>query len=150
MSSFVRMGLGVVFLLGVLLAICVYALLHDPGQFEIKEVKWSPLPLRRVALVAKRSDREAMSSDIYFVLIADHVLSAAELRKAYHSPDVVFAASSDCLHISWTDPHHLLASCRNGTIDPAHIAVRKPTGGDVAITYVNIADSTAKAFEPLF
>lgn len=82
------------------------------------------------------------------MLIADHVFSATELRRSYHSDDVVFAAASDCLSISWKDPHQLIVSCRNGIVDPAHIEVRKPTADDVAITYVNIAGSTAKEYKP--
>jgi hypothetical protein len=85
-----------------------------------------------------------MSSNAYFVLIADHVLSATELRRAYHSDNVVFAAASPCLNVRWNDPHELIVSCPNGTIDSAQINVRKPTAGNVAITYVNIAGATAK------
>ena len=103
----------------------------------------SPSASRRAAVVAERSDHDAMSSDIYFVLIGDHVFSATELRRAYHSDDVIFAAASDCFSVSWSDPHHLLISCRNGTIDSAHIDARKTRTDDVMITYVNIANSTA-------
>jgi hypothetical protein len=70
--------LGVVLLMGALLATGWYALFHgyfDPGLFEIKQVEWSSSTPRRVAVVAKRSDHQAMSSDIYFVIIADHVFS---------------------------------------------------------------------------
>ena len=152
MSSLVKIGLGVVFLLGALLATARYALFRgyfDHGLFEIKQVEWSPSAPRRVAVVAERSDHEAMSGDIYFVLIGDHVFSASELRRAYHSDDVIFAAASDCFSVSWSDPHHLLISCSNGTIDSAHIDVRKTRTDDVVITYANIAHSTAKEFKPV-
>src|SRR5215472_4391428 len=119
----------------------VYALFHgylDHGLFEVKQVEWSPSAPRRVAIVAERSDHQAMSSNVYFVLVAGHVLSATELRRAYHSDDVVFAAASPCLNVSWKDPSQLVVSCPNGTIDSAHIDVRKPAADNVAITYVNI------------
>jgi hypothetical protein len=143
---------GVVLSVSLLMAVCVYALFHgyfDHGLFEVKQLEWSPSAPRRVAVVAKRSDHQAMNSDTYFVLIADHVFSATELRRAYHSDGVVFAAASDCLSVSWTDPHHLLVTCRNGTIDPAQIEVCKIKNDDVLITYVNIADSTAKESKPV-
>jgi hypothetical protein len=41
-----------------------------------------------------------MNSDIYFVLVGDHVFSASEMRRAYYSGDVVFAAANDCLSVS--------------------------------------------------
>jgi len=59
MSSLVKIGLGVVFLLGALLSTAGYALFRgyfDHGLFEIKQVEWSPSPSRRVAVVAERSE----------------------------------------------------------------------------------------------
>lgn len=144
---FIRIGLGVVFLLGLLLAIGVYALFHgyfDHGLFEIKQVEWSPSGPRRVALVAERSDHEAMSSDYYFVLIADHIPSAKELRFTYYSHDVIFRAAGDCLNVHWTDPHSLAITCAMGYTDPLYaggIAAQKRKADDVAITYVNIPPS---------
>jgi hypothetical protein len=151
MRMLTKIGLSVVILLMVLFMTAVYMLFHgyfDHGLFEIKQVDWSPSALRRVAVIAERSDHQAMSSDVYFVLIGDHVFTASELRRAYHSDDVIFAAASDCLNVTWTDPHHLLISCRNGTLDQAHINARKTRADEVAITYANIADSTAKEYDP--
>src|SRR5437762_12011525 len=57
MSSLVKIGLGVVFLLGALLSTAGYALFRgyfDHGLFEIKQVEWSPSPSRRVSVVAER------------------------------------------------------------------------------------------------
>jgi hypothetical protein len=150
MSKMSKIG-GVVLSIGLFMATGVYDLFHgyfDHGLFEVKQLEWSPSAPRRVAVVAERSDHEAMSSYIYFVLIADHVFSATGLRRAYRSDDVIFAAASDCFSVSWIDPHHLLISCRNGTIDSAHIDARKTTADDVVITYANIADSTAEEFKP--
>ena len=151
MSSLVKIGLGVVFLLGALLATAGYALFRgyfDHGLFEIKQVEWSSSAPRRVAVVAERSDHEAMSSNVYFVLVGNHAFSPTELRRAYHSDEVVFAAASDCLTISWSDPHHLVLNCRGDKIDAAHIDVRKTVADDVTIIYSNIANSTAKEFDP--
>lgn len=134
--------IGIVFLLVALLA-CLYALFHgylDYGLFEVKQAEWSPPP-PRVAVVAERSG--PLSSDVYFVLVGDHVFSSTQLKRAYHSHDVIFAAASNCLTVSWTDSHHLIINCRDGVIDSAHINVRKPRTDGVEITYVNIANSPA-------
>lgn len=139
--------IGMVSLLGaVLLTATMYPVFQgylDHGLFEIKQQEWSPSSPRRVAVVAERADHETMSSNVYFVLIGDHVFSTTELRRAYHSGDAIFAATNDCLSVSWRDSHHLVLNCRNGRIDPAHIHVRKPTTGDIEISYVSIANSTA-------
>jgi hypothetical protein len=147
MTTVIKIG-GVVLAVGLLMAMGVYALFHgyfDHGLFEVKRLEWSGSPPRRAAIVAERSDHEAMSSDQYFVLIADHVPSASELRSAYYSRDVVFrAGGDDCLSVRWNDSNALTITCTMKNPDPLYtpgIAVQKYKAGDVAIRYVNIADS---------
>jgi hypothetical protein len=133
-------GLSVALLCGVF----TFALFHgyfDHGQFEIKEMNWSPST--RVAIVAERSDHEALGGLDYFVLIGDHVFSPTELRLAYHSDNVAFAAADNCLSVRWIDAHNLEVMCRDRSLDSAHINVRKGRVGDIEITYVNIQDGTA-------
>jgi hypothetical protein len=75
-----------------------FALFHgyfDHGQFEVKQTNWSSSG--RVAMIAERSDHEALGGLDYFVLIGDHVFSPTELRFAYYSHDVAFAAADDCV-----------------------------------------------------
>jgi hypothetical protein len=145
MSRWIKIGLGMVFLLGVLVVTPIYMLFHgyfDHGLFEIRQVEWSSSPPRRVAVLAERSDHEAMSSAQYFVLIRDHIPSATELRITYYSHDVVFRAAGDCLSLRWTDPRSLTITCTMTSLDPlytAGIAVQKYKAGDVTIKYVNIA-----------
>ena len=150
MSSLLKIWLGILILVPVVLAVGWYALFHgyfDHGLFEIKQAEWSPSTPRRVAVVAERSDHEAMSNDQYFVLIADHIPSAKELRFTYHSHDVIFAAAGDCLNVHWTDPRGLAVTCTMGYSDPLYaggIAVQKHKAGDVAVAYVNIPPSNRK------
>lgn len=121
-----------------------FALFHgyfDHGQFEIKETNWSPSA--RVAMVAERSDHDALGGLDYFVLIGDHVFSPTELRFAYHSNDVAFAAADNCLSVRWIDSHTLEVMCRDRSLDSGHINIRKRQAGNVEITYVNIQDGTA-------
>jgi hypothetical protein len=121
-----------------------FALFHgyfDHGQVEIKETNWSPSA--RAAMVAERSDHEALGGLDYFVLIGDHVFSPTELRFAYHSDDVAFAAADNCLGVRWIDSHNLEVMCRDRPLDSSHISVRKRQVGNVEITYVNIQNGTA-------
>jgi hypothetical protein len=121
-----------------------FALFHgylDHGQFEIKQVQWSST--NQVAMVAERSDREALGGLEYYVLIGNHVLTPTELRFAYYSHDVAFSAADDCLSIRWIEARHLEVRCRDRSLDSGHINVRKRQVGDVEITYVNIQDGTA-------
>lgn len=125
-------------------AVLTFALFHgyfDHGLFEIKETNWSSSA--RVAMVAERSDHEALGGLDYFVLIGDRVLSPTELRSAYYSDDVVFAAADDCLSVRWIDSHNLEVMCRDRSLDSRHINIRKRQVGDVEIKYVNIQDGTA-------
>jgi hypothetical protein len=58
----------------------------DHGNFEVlRTVKNSE---NKIAIVAKRSDDEALSGDWYFVLVADHVYSHKELRLASDAHDL--------------------------------------------------------------
>jgi hypothetical protein len=129
----------------VVLTVTVYALFHgyfDRGQFEIEQTEWSPS--RQVAIVAKRSDHQALSGDQYFVLIGDHLLSARELRLAYHSNAVIFGADSDCLKVHWEDSHNLALTCHDGSIESTHIAVQQRQRGNVTVSYQDIPDLSRK------
>ena len=109
----------------------------DHGLFEVKQTDWSSSG--KVAILAERSDHQALSSSVYFVLIGDHVFSPTELRTAYYRDHGIFAAATDCLSVRWTDPHNLTVSCRGESLDASRIEnVQQHQDGDVKITYVNI------------
>lgn len=118
----------------------------DPGKFEIKQVQWSSS--KQVAILAERSDQEAMSSYTYFVIIGNHLFTPAELRQAYHSNARVFAAASSCLTLHWESPDRLVVACNGSYVDQEHIDVEKRQSGKVAISYVNISPNTAQTFRP--
>ena len=138
------MFVGVACAVALVAAGLIFALFHgyfDHGQFEIKETNWSPSA--RVAMVAERSDDEALGGLDYFVLIGDHVFTPTEMRFAYHSDDVAFAAADNCVSVRWIDSRNLEVRCRDRSLNSRDINVRKRQLGDVAITYVNIQDGTA-------
>jgi hypothetical protein len=109
----------------------------DPGKFEIKQAQWSPS--KQVAILAERSDQQALGGLTYFVLIGNHLFSAAELRHAYHSNARIFAATSDCIDLRWESPSKLVIACRGSTVDSADIDVQKRQSGNIAVSYENIA-----------
>jgi hypothetical protein len=126
------------------LVVIVLALFHgyfDRGKFEVRNAQWSTSG--QVAVLAERSDHNALSSDIHFVLIGDHLFSPSELRRAYYSPAVIFATAGECLTLRWRDTHNLAVTCTDGSIDQAHINVQQRRSGDVDISYVNIPDRDA-------
>lgn len=108
----------------------------DRGQFKVEQAQWSPS--KKVALVAKRSDHESLNSDQYFVLVADHSLTARELRHAYYNHEVLFRAGSSCLTVHWDGPHSLVVTCGDASIKSDQIAVQKGESGDVMVSYRNI------------
>jgi hypothetical protein len=117
-----------------------YGLFHgyfDHGLFEVKQAQWSPS--KQVAIVAERSDHDALGGLTYFVLISDHVLSAAELRHAYYSHDVVFAANATCLTVQWQSSMSLTVKCDGSVVDADHIDVQKRRSDDVNVSYADIA-----------
>jgi hypothetical protein len=118
----------------------VYGLFHgyfDHGLFEIKQVQWSPS--KQVGIVAERSDHDALGGLTYFVLISDHVLSPNDLRRAYYSDAVVFAATATCLKVEWESSTTLAVKCDGSVIDANHIDVQKTRSDEVNVSYVNIA-----------
>jgi hypothetical protein len=138
--------IGLVLILGVGL---LYGLFHgyfDRGQFEVKQVQWSSS--KQVAMLAERSDHHALGGLTYFVLIGNHLFSPAELRHAYHSNAVVFAATSACLTLHWESPSRLVVACNGRYLDQEYIDVEKQQSGGVPIAYVNISPDTAQTFRP--
>lgn len=128
-------------ILSAALVLVVFVSLHgyfDRGQFEIEKKEW--ISSTQVAVVAKRSDHEALNGDQYFVVIGDHLFSSLELRRAYYSHDVSFRAGSNCLTLRWENPHHLIVTCDDRSIEPGQIAVQQHQSGIIVISYIGIPD----------
>jgi len=133
---------GLVLILGVGL---VYSLFHgffDHGQFEVKQAQWSPA--KQVAMVVERSDQQALSGYTYFVLIGDHVFSPLQLRHAYHSSAVVFAAADSCIQLNWQGPATLVVFCNGHSVAREHIDVEKHQIRGITVRYRNIPNKLTK------
>lgn len=131
------------------LAITFYLLFRgyfDTGKFEIKQVQWSTS--KQVAVVAERSDRQALGGLTYFVLIGSHLFTPVELRHAYHSNAVVFATANNCLTLRWKSLNRLVVSCSGAYLDQEYIDVEKRQWRSVAVSYVNISPDTAQTLRP--
>ena len=131
------LGVGAVAILAVA---SLYGLFHgyfDHGQFEIKQFQRSST--NQVAMVAERSDHQALGGLEYFVLIGSHLYTPTELRHAYYGNAVVFNASSDCLTLRWDGKDRLVIRCNGSVIDRSHINAQRQQSGNIAISYENIA-----------
>jgi len=140
MRYFFKISLVGVAAVAIFSMVSLYGLFHgyfDHGQFEIKQFQWSPT--NQVAMVAERSDHEALGGLEYYVLIGNHLFTPAELRHAYYSSAVVFNASSDCLTLHWDGPNRLTIRCNGSTVDRNHINAQRQQIGNIAISYENIA-----------
>jgi hypothetical protein len=125
--------------LGAAVVAIVFALFRgyfDHGKFEVTKMEWSSSG--QLAIVARRSDHEALSGDAYFVLIGDHLFSPTELRRENYSHAVIFSTSRDCLTLRWEDSDNLVVTCGDSSIEPGSINVQQRRSGQVAISYVNI------------
>jgi hypothetical protein len=125
---------------GTLFVAVVFALFHgyfDRGLFEIKQSRWSTT--NRAAMVAERSDHEALGGLEYFVLLGDHVFSPSELRHAYYGNGVIFDAASPCLTLNWKSATQLEIACEGGSVAVDHINQQRHESGDITVSYENIA-----------
>ena len=89
MTGFLRISLAGVGAVAILAMGFLYALFHgyfDHGQFEIKQFQWSSA--NQVAMLAERSDNQALGGLDYYVLVGNHLFTPDELRHAYHSDAV--------------------------------------------------------------
>ena len=105
----------------------VYALFHgyfDHGHFEIKSYARSSV--NQVAVVAERWDAdEALGGLDSYVVLGNHLFSPDELRHAYYSDAVVFAAESTCATVHWESEKKLQISCKGSAIDKGHINAQR-------------------------
>jgi hypothetical protein len=140
MTRFSKISLVGVGIVAILVMAYLYALLHgyfDRGHFEIRQSQW--LSTNQVAMVAERSDHEALGGLEYYVLIGNHLFAPAELRHAYYSSAVVLNASTDCLTLRWDGPNRLIIRCNGSTVDKNHINAQRQQMGNISIAYENIA-----------
>lgn len=106
-------------ILGFLVAIvCVIAIwfslafigVLDSGKFEI--IQSQTVSQNHIAMLARRSDKTALSGDTYFVVIDSHLYSAKELKRAFYSRRPVFVAGRAGLHIFSATPDVLTIECK--------------------------------------
>ena len=107
----------------------------DRGNFEVlRTVKNSE---DKIAIVAKRSDDEALNGDWYFVFVADHVYSPKELRLAVHRTHMIFRADRDGLDVRWAGPQELVIECKDCGITKDDIDEQQVRSGSISVRYLN-------------
>ncbi len=91
------------------LAVATYGLFHggfDHGTFEMRQVQW--FSSKQVAMVAERSDKDALGGLEFYVLVGNHLFTPAELRHAYYSDAVILRSACNCLVLHWDGPNRLI------------------------------------------
>jgi hypothetical protein len=135
---FVAAGLFLSGLLGATLLIyCLFHGFFDTGSFQILQTLRAG---KNVAMIATRTDQEALGGYEEFVLVSDHAYSSKELRHAYYYDGLLFRAGRDCLNVKWVSPKELSIECKDGTIVPEGIAVEKKQQNELTVTYVNVPE----------
>jgi len=123
----------------------VYALFHgyfDQGRFEV--IHAEPSSIGKVAMIARRTDDQALGGHEYFVVIGDHLYSPRELRHAMYYGGVVFSTNMDCLATRWETANQLVVACQNGSIAMGSINAELHHFQGIAISYKNISPLTEK------
>ncbi len=85
MTRFLRISLAGVGAVAILAMASVYALFHgyfDHGQFEIKQFQWSSA--NQVAMLAERSDNQALGGLEDYVVVGNHLFTPDELLHALY------------------------------------------------------------------
>jgi hypothetical protein len=110
----------------------------DSGKFEIKQAQWSPS--KQVAMVAERSDKEALGGLEFYVLVGDHLFTPAELRHAHHSNAVILRSPCNCVTLHWEGPNRLTIKYDGSyPLLKDLITVQRQQIGNIAISYEDIA-----------
>ena len=128
-----------------LVGITAYGLVHgyfDHGKFEVLTVQQSACG--RLAMVARRSDHDALNGDRIFVLLGDHLYSSAELKHALYRKSEIFSTDRACLTLKWPRPDRLEITCTGEFLASEDINWKQHQDGKVTITYFNIADVDSK------
>ena len=114
----------------------------DQGRFEVIHAESSSIG--KVAMIARRTDNQALGGLEYFVVIGDHVYSPRELRHAMYYRGVVFSTNMDCLTTKWETANQLVLDCQNGSIAMDSINEELHNFQGIAISYKNISPLTEK------
>lgn len=88
-----------------------------------------------IAILARRSDHQAMNGDNYFVLTENHLYTSSELRRAHHSHEPIFDADRP-YDIRWTTTQSLVIECKDCHVTNSHVNSRRFTDKGIAIRYV--------------
>jgi hypothetical protein len=107
----------------------------DTGKFQV--LRTTESLENRIAIVAKRSDHNALSGDVVFVFVADHIYSPNELRAAFHRQHMIFAADRDGLDVHWAGSHKLVIKCKDCGITKDRRDEQQFRDGDISVEYVN-------------
>jgi hypothetical protein len=117
---------------------------YDRGEFTEVQRVVSPNHLR-TAILARRADRQALSSDNWFLLVGEkRSYNQDELSRAFHYRTYSFEDTHESpgnLHLDWGSDANLVVTCSPCEAVPLGVERKRATAGPVHITYVGLPES---------
>ena len=96
------------------------------------------------AMLVRRRSHEALTSDVYYVLVVDEGYNLSDLAKTAHSDDpVLVATSAETVRIRWVDDIHIELICDQCGITKIDVMEKKEKLKSIEIAYKGFPQGTA-------
>ena len=88
------------------------------------------------ALLVQRRSHDSLSSDVYYVILADSRREMPSLSRATHDNPILVATHGQKVGIQWLGTNALSITCADCGINPIDIMEKKGNVDSVSVTYV--------------
>jgi hypothetical protein len=88
------------------------------------------------ALLVQRRGHDSLSSDVYYVILADSRREMPSLSRATHDNPILVATHGQNVAIQWSGTNALSITCEGCGINPIDIMEKKESVDSVSVTYV--------------
>jgi hypothetical protein len=114
----------------------------DSADYVVAKSVKSPDGALSVLLVRRRG-HDSLSSDVYYVILANSKSQTPNLSKATHDEPILVATHGQDLGVQWSGVNALNIVCVDCGIRPIDIMEKKGSQGSVRIAYVGFPNGTA-------
>lgn len=124
-----------------LLLFCVLALTgcRDGADYAVVRTA-EPTGGISSALLVRRRAHDALSSDVYYVLIVDKDYRASTLAATVHSEPVLVATKAQGVLLEWLGPNDLAITCSKCGLNKIDVIERRTNWKSIRITYTGFPD----------
>jgi hypothetical protein len=88
------------------------------------------------ALLVQRRGHDSLSSDVYYVILADSRREMPSLPRATHDNPILVATHSQNVGIQWLGANALSITCAGCEMNPTDIIEKKESVDSVSVTYI--------------